>query len=81
MTRRALELLASKRNDAYEAALAALADDTSRMVRRRVARGPERAWRVRGACHTPTVKGCGRFLEGQVLHGSKIAGRSWATGH
>ena len=28
MTRRALELLRSKRNDAYEAALAALRDDT-----------------------------------------------------
>jgi hypothetical protein len=62
MTRRALELLGSKRNDAYEAALAALREDT-------------RGWWMDVLAHpdegeapaSADVEGLRRFLEAQVL--------------
>jgi hypothetical protein len=41
MTRRALELLGSKRNDAYEAAVAALRDDTQGWWEDALARDPD----------------------------------------
>ena len=42
MTRRALELLGSKRNDAYEAGLAALRKDTQSLWADRLARDPDK---------------------------------------
>ena len=66
MARRALELLGSRRNDAYEAALAALREDTqawwSQMLRRdqdELEEGEEPA--------TADEAGLRRFLEGSVL--------------
>ena len=51
MTRRALELLGSKRNDAYEAALAALREDTQAWWADMLARDPDETWRRRRASH------------------------------
>jgi hypothetical protein len=66
MTRRALELLGSKRNDAYEAALAALREDTQAWWEETLAcdldelgEGEESA--------TADVEGLRRFLERKVL--------------
>jgi hypothetical protein len=66
MTRRALDLLESKRNDAYEAALAALRDDTQGWWNDELAREPDEF----GECEEPATadaKGLRRFLEAQVL--------------
>jgi hypothetical protein len=64
--RRALDLLGSKRNDAYEAALAALRDDTQGWWNDELARAPDEL----GECEEPVtadVMGRCRFLEAQVL--------------
>jgi hypothetical protein len=66
VTRRALELLASKRNDAYEAALAALREDTQAWWADVLARDPDEL----GEDEQPAiadVEGLRRFLEGEVL--------------
>jgi hypothetical protein len=66
MTRAALELLGSKRNDAYEAALAALREDTQAWWADTLARDPDEL----GEGEEPTtadVEGLRRFLEGEVL--------------
>jgi hypothetical protein len=51
MTRRALDLLNSRRNDPYEAAVAALREDTQTMVGRHAGPRSRRAGRERGTVH------------------------------
>ena len=66
MTRRALELLGSKRNDAYEAALAAVREDTRKWWADMLAR--EHGELEEDEEHvTPDAEGLRRFLEGKVL--------------
>jgi hypothetical protein len=68
MTRRALELLGSKRNDAYEAALAVLREDTQAWWADLLARDPDEL----GGGEEPAtadVEALRRFLEGEVLPG------------
>ena len=66
MTRDALQLLGSKRNDAYEAALAALREDTQVWWADALARYPDEL----GAGKEPAtadIEGLRRFVEGEVL--------------
>jgi hypothetical protein len=66
MTRDALQLLGSKRNDAYEAALAVLREDTQTWWADTLAADPDEL----GAGKEPAaadVEGLRRFLEGDVL--------------
>ena len=66
MTREALELLGSRRNDAYEAALAGLREDTQTWWADTLASDPDE----RGAGKRPAtadVEGLRRFLESKVL--------------
>src|SRR6516225_8142317 len=68
MTRRALELLGSKRNDAYEAGLAALRKDTQSLWADRLARDPDKLGEdEQPKPATADVEGLRRFLEGEVL--------------
>lgn len=66
MTRRALELLGSKRNDAYEAALAALREDTQAWWADTLAGDPDELGEGEEPV-TADVEGLRRFLEGEVL--------------
>ena len=66
MTRRAIKLLDSKRNDAYEAALAALREDTQAWWADMLARDPEELEEGKVPA-TADVDGLRRFLEGEVL--------------
>jgi hypothetical protein len=66
MTRRALELLASKRNDAYEAALAGLREDTQAWWADVLARDPDELEGDEQPA-TADVEGLARFLKGEVL--------------
>jgi hypothetical protein len=80
ITRRALELLGCQRNDAYEAALAALGEDTQGWWEDVLARGPDELGE--GEEHaTADAQGLRRFLRPRYCHGSKIAGRNWPTVH
>ena len=80
MTRRALELLGTKRNDAYEAALAALREDTQAWWADTLGRDPDELGDGEELLGrdpdelgdgeepaTPDVEGLRRFLEGEVL--------------
>jgi hypothetical protein len=62
MTRRALELLGSKRNDAYEAAVAALRDDTQGWWEDVLARDPDELGEGEEPA-TADAEGLRRFLE------------------
>jgi hypothetical protein len=66
MTRRALELLGSKRNDAYEAALAALREDTQGWWADVLARNPDEMSEGEKPA-TADAEGLRCFLEGEVL--------------
>jgi hypothetical protein len=66
MTRRALELLASKCNDAYEAALAGLREDTQAWWADVLARDPDELGEDEQPA-TADVEGLRRFLEDEVL--------------
>ena len=66
MTRRALDLLGSKRNDAYEAALAALREDTQAWWADELARDPDELYGNQEPA-TADVEGLRRFIEGEVL--------------
>ena len=66
MTRRALDLLGSGRNDAYEAALAALREDTRQWWEDVLARDPDEL-EEDGEPYTADTAGLRRFLEGEVL--------------
>jgi hypothetical protein len=65
MTRRALELLGSKRNDAYEAALASLREDTQAWWADALERNPDEM--EDGQACTADVQGLRSFIEGEVL--------------
>jgi hypothetical protein len=71
MTRRALDLLNSRHNDAYEAALAELRDDTQQWWAQQLARDPDElnGDELNGNEEPATadVAGLRRFLEGDVL--------------
>src|SRR5262245_2826106 len=66
MTRRALELLGSKRNDAYEAALSALCEDTQAWWAAMLARDPNKLDEGEEPA-TADAEGLRRFLEADVL--------------
>src|SRR5262249_59782288 len=66
MPRRALELLGSKRNDAYEAAVAALRDDTQGWWEDVLARDPGELGEGEEPA-TADAEGLRRFLEAEVL--------------
>jgi hypothetical protein len=66
MTRRALDLLGSKRNDADEAALAALREDTQAWWADTLACDPDEIGEGEEPA-TADVKGLRRFIEGEVL--------------
>jgi len=66
MTRRALDLLSSRRNDAYEAALAALREDTRRWWADTLARDPYELDEGETPA-TADAAGLRRFLEAKVL--------------
>jgi hypothetical protein len=66
MTHRALDLLGSKRNDAYEAALAALREDTQQWWADVLDRNPDEMEQGEESA-TADVEGLRRFLEGEVL--------------
>jgi hypothetical protein len=66
MTRRVLDLLGTKRNDAYEAALAAVREDTQDWWTDMLTRNPDEL----NEGETPPIadtEGLRRFLEGEVL--------------
>jgi hypothetical protein len=65
MTRRALDLLGSRRNDAYEAALAAVREDTKAWWADVLSRDPDEIEEGDEPA-TADVEGLRRFLEGQV---------------
>ena len=65
-TRRAIELLGSRRNDAYEAALVALRDDKQTWWAYTLACDPDDLGE-REEPATADVEGLRRFLEGEVL--------------
>ena len=66
MTRRALDLLGSRRNDAYEAALEALREDTQSWWTNTLRRDPDELGEGEVPA-TADVEGLHRFLEGEVL--------------
>ena len=66
MTRCALDLLGSKRNDAYEAALAALREDTQEWWADILARNPDEMEEGEEPA-TADIEGLRSFLEGEVL--------------
>ena len=67
MTRRAIELLGSTRNDAYEAALEALRDDTQEWWANVLARDPNELEDGEEPA-TADAEGLRRFLEAEVQH-------------
>jgi hypothetical protein len=66
ITRRALNLLGSRRNDAYEAALAVLREDTKDWWADVLARDPDEMEEGEEPA-TADVEGLRRFLEGEVM--------------
>jgi hypothetical protein len=66
MTRRALDLLGTRRNDAYEAALAELRDDTQAWWKEVLGRDPNEVEDGEEPA-TADVESLRRFLEGEVL--------------
>ena len=66
MTRRALELLGTRRNDAYEAALAALREDTQAWWAQALVSDPDELDEGKTRA-TADIEGLRRFLEGDVL--------------
>src|SRR6187455_283988 len=66
MTRRALHLLGSMRNDAYEAALAALREDTQQWWADLLAHDPDELEEDEVPA-TADAEGLRRFIEGEVL--------------
>ena len=77
MTRRALELLGSRRNDAYEAALAAVREDTQAWWADTLACDPDELGEGEEPA-TADVEGPRCFLEGKVL--PWFEHRHWPTG-
>ena len=79
ITRRALDVLGSRRKDAYEAALAALREDTRAWWADMLARDPDELEEDEAPA-TADAEGLRRFLEGEVLPWFGPAGRNWPTG-
>ena len=80
MTRRALELLGSRRNDAYEAALAALREDTRHWWADMLARDPDELEEDEDAGHRRRARACGASSKARCCRGSRPARRNWPTG-
>ena len=78
MTRRALELLGSKRNDAYEAALAALREDTQAWWADMLARDPDE-WRRAKSQPPPMSRACAASSKARCCRGSRTGRRNWPT--
>ena len=78
MTSRALSLLGSKRNDAYEAALAVLREDTQEWWADELARGPDDRDKNEPPA-TADAEGLRRFLEAEVLPWFEARKRELAT--
>ena len=79
MTRRALDLLGSRRNDAYEAALAVLREDTRSGGRTCWPAIPTN-WRRTRNPPPPTPTGCAAFWRARCCRGSRPGRRNWPTG-
>ena len=79
MTRRALDLLGSRRNDPYEAALGGAARGHAAMVGRHASPRPRRAGRGRGAAHRRPPRACAAFSRARCCRGSRRARRNWPT--
>jgi hypothetical protein len=79
MTRRALELLGSKRNDAYEAALAALREDTQAWWADTLGRDPDELGDGEEPA-TPDVEACAASSKARCCRGSRTGRRNWPTG-
>ena len=80
MTRRALDLLGSRRNDAYEAALAALREDTRRLVGGYARPRSRRTGGGRGTRHRRRRRACAVSWKPRCCRGSRPARRNWPTG-
>ena len=77
MTRRALDLLGSLRNDRYEAALAALREDTREWWADMLARHPDKD---EGEEPPPPMKRvCGASWRARCCPGSRPGERNWPT--
>jgi hypothetical protein len=74
MTRRALDLLGFRRNDRYEAALAALREDTRTWWSETLAEDPDQL-EDDGEPFTADSEGLQRFLEAEVL--PRLDRRKW----
>ena len=70
MTRRALDLLGSRRNDGYEAALAALREDTRDWWADMLARDPDELDEARSP-PPPTRRACGASSKARCCRGSR----------
>jgi len=79
MTRDALKLLDSRRNDAYEAALAGLREDTQTWWADTLASDPDELGEGKEPA-TADVEGLRRFQESEVLRGLTTGRRNWPTG-
>ena len=80
MTRRALDLLGSRRNDAYEAALAALREDTQVLVGEHARAAIQTNSEMAKSRPLPTSRACAASSKARCCRGSKTAGRNWSTG-
>ena len=80
MTRDALELLGSKRNDAYEAALAALREDTQTWWADTLAGDPDDLGEGKEPA-TADVEACAASSKARCCHGLRTGRRNWPTGH
>jgi hypothetical protein len=78
MTRRALDLLSSRRNDAYEAAVAALRQDTQEWWAEELGRDPEEFDEDEKPL-TADIEGLRRFLEQEVMPTYEIRKRELAN--
>ena len=77
MTRRALELLGSRRNDAYEAALAELREDTREWWADTLARDPEETRVMGKSLPPPMSRACAASLRARCCRGSRTARKNW----
>ena len=78
MTRRALDLLGSRRNDAYEAALAALREDTQARWADTLA-AIQTSSEMAKSRPPPTSRACAASSKARCCRGSRTAGRNWPT--
>jgi hypothetical protein len=79
MTRRALDLLGTKRNDAYEAALAAVREDTQDWWTDMLTRNPDELDEGE-APPSQTPRACAASSKTRYCRGSRPGKRNWRTG-